>query len=286
MNKTPPPLPARRPEAPRTYPVFKLADVMRIIVKDCGGVVVERHGTGTDKVLILPEPAQELVSILSYGRRSPQNFRELKLIGLGHFVLTPDNSRLTLVTHFIQIHTTNRTPVSASNLGPDGAPNPGLDFLEYYRDEYLAYEREFNTDAFGRVVDPFLESCGHAEFVLDGHSHPDLGAFFSAPDKAVGRAQAAVDPVCLYVCDPIRRQMKAAVGKELADAEVIVFGRTGTSPQPVSAGSEQLLPPADALVRLASRCLRTDGVSGGVRLRPRPGGKTSLKIKLVVPGKE
>ena len=63
MNKTPPPLPARRPEAPRTYPVFKLADVMRIIVKDCGGVVVERHGTGTDKVLILPEPAQELVSI-------------------------------------------------------------------------------------------------------------------------------------------------------------------------------------------------------------------------------
>ena len=110
MNKTPPPLPARRPEAPRTYPVFKLADVMRIIVKDCGGVVVERHGTGTDKVLILPEPAQELVSILSYGRRSPQNFRELKLIGLGHFVLTPDNSRLTLVTHFIQIHTTNRTP--------------------------------------------------------------------------------------------------------------------------------------------------------------------------------
>lgn len=256
---------------------------MEVIQKKCGNVFVkERHGKGRNKVIILPEPERELGVMISYGRHSPMNAAEQKLIGLGHFMVDGKGSMITVVSHFIQIHTTNRSAVGASNLGPNGEYNPGLDFLEYYREEFLRTEARYNTDASGCQVDPFLKLCGPSEFVLEGHTHPDLGVFYSKTDRVSGEARAASSPVCIFVCDPIRKEMLGSIGKEFAQAEIIVYSRGEAAPEDCGEDG-QPVSPTDEIVRLTSQCLRTRGYAGDIRFRTRLDGRGCIRIKLVVP---
>lgn len=283
-----PPMPARRPPQRKTYPVSSLKKVLDTIKSKCGDVSVkERHGKGRNKVLILPEAEQELSVIVSYGRRSPMNVYEQKLYGMGHFLVDEEGSVLTVVSHFIEIQTMNRNPIGASNLGPNGEYNPGLDFLEYHREEFLRNEAKFNTDAFGCQVDPFLKLCGPSEFVLEGHTHPDLGVFYSGTDKVSGAARAASSPVCIFVCDPIRKKMLGSIGKDFAEAEIMVFSRKTAAPD-TPGGDKRLPPPTDEILRLTGQCLRTRGYGGNMKQHVRMDGRGCLKIKLVLPraGKE
>lgn len=276
------PMPVRRPVQPKAYPVCSFKKAMEIIKNECGEIYIkERHGKGHNKVIILPESEQELNSIISYGRRSPMNVYEQKLYGMGHFMIDEDGSVIVVISHFIEIQTMNRTPVGASNLGPDGEYNHGLDFLEYHREEFLKNEEKFNTDAFGCQVDPFLKLCGSSEFVLEGHTHPDLGVFYSGTDKVSGAARAASSPVCIFVCDPIRKKMLGSIGKNFSEAEIIVFSR-GTVNQKDLSEDKRLIPPTDEIVRLAGHCIRTRGYAGNIRVRTRIDGKSCLKIKIVI----
>lgn len=280
------PMPARKVTQPKTYPVCPLTEVMDVIKKNCGDVYIrERHGKGPNKVIILPEATRELEVMISYGRRSPMNVSEQKYSGFGHFLLHKNGSYITIVKHFIEIQTMNRTAVGASNLGPRGENNPGLDFLAYHREEFLGNEAKFNTDAFGFQVDPFLKRCGPSEFVLEGHTHPDLGVFYSGTDKISGAARAASAPVCIFVCDPVRKQMLGSVGKDFADAEIIVYARRETA-QDNCGRDRSLPPPTDEIMRLVSHCLHTLGYAGGTRLKTRHDGKRCLKIKLIIPYKK
>lgn len=278
------PMPTRRPLEPKTYPVCSLKKAMDIIKSKCGDVYIkERHGKGLNKVIILPEATRELEVMLSYGRRSPMNVNEQKIQGYGPTFLTDEEGHsLTVVAHFIEIPTNNRSATSAGNLGINGERNPGLDILEYKREEYLKGEYDFNTDADGFQVNPFLKLAGPSEFNLEGHSHPGLGVFFSGPDKASGSARASSSPVCIFVCDPIRKKMLAAVGKDFAEAEIIVLSR-GKVPHEGLSEDKRLIPPTDEIVRLSGQCLRTHGYSGDIRYRTRINGKGCLKIKLVIP---
>lgn len=178
------PMPTRRPSEPKTYPVCSLKKALDIIKSKCGDVYVkERHGKGRNKVIILPEPEQELNSIISYGRRSPMNVYEQKLYGMGHFLVDDDGNVITIISHIIEIQTMNRNPVGASNLGPNGEYNPGLDFLEYHRLEFLRNEAKFNTDAFGYQVDPFLKLCGPRSSFWKGILTPISVCFTAEPTR-------------------------------------------------------------------------------------------------------
>lgn len=277
------PMPTRRPASPKTYPICPLKEVMNMIESKCGQVfIMERHGKGGNKVILLPEATRELEVMISYGRRSPMNANEQKYAGYGHYLMDENGHIFLIVNHFIEIQTMNRNAVGASNLGPNGEYNPGLDFLEYHREEFLRMEEKYNTDAFGCPVDPFLKLCGPSEFVLEGHTHPDLGVFYSGTDKRSGAARAASSPVCIFVCDPIRKKMLGSIGKDFADAEVIVYGR-GTDSREDLSEDKRLIPPTDEIVRLASQCLRTRGYAGNIRLRTRLDAKGCLKIKLIIP---
>ena len=220
------PLPPKKKRPKPEFPVMSLDNVMDTIFDKCGNVYIyDRHGTGDNKVIILPEPWDELKMMVSYGRRSPMNDLEQKFIGLGHILKDEDENTIIVVSHFMQIPTMNRNPVGASNLGPNGEKNPGLDFLEYYYDEYLKNEFRLNTDAYGYQVDPFLQKCGASIFTINGHTHPGLGVFLSSTDKISGAACAATMPICNLVCDPVRRQILGKIGKGFEDAEIIVMSR-------------------------------------------------------------
>ena len=278
------PMPTRRPASSKTYPICSLKKAMDIIDKKCGDVyIMEKHGKGLNKVIFLPEATRELSVMLSYGRPSPMNVNELKLQGYGQtFLLDDECHTLTIVAHFIEVPTNNRSATSAGNLGVNGENNPGLDILEYKRKEYLKGEYDFNIDEYGHQINPFLKFGGPSKFILEGHTHPNLGVFFSGPDKESGAARAASSPVCIFVCDPIRKKMLAAIGKSFAEAEIIVYSR-GTTPQEDLSEDKGLIPPTDEIARLASQCLRLHGYTGDIRFRTRIDGRGCLKIKLVIP---
>lgn len=281
-NSKPTPLPKRRPTESRTYPICSFDRACNIIERKCGAVYIEeRHGKGMNKVIILPEATQELKIMLSYGRRSPMNLKEQKYTGYGHYMVDEDGYVIIIVKHFIEIQTMNRNAVGASNLGPNGENNPGLDFLEYHREEFMKNEVKCNMDAFGFEVDPFLEICGGSEFVLEGHSHPDLGTFYSQTDRVSGSARAASLPVCIFVCDPVRKEMLGSIGRTFADAEVIVYNRDemGVSEKVVFSQVH----PVDEIAKFASQCLRTRGCSGYTRVYTRWDGRACMKLKLIIP---
>lgn len=117
---------------------------------------------------------------------------------------------------------------------------------------------------------------------VTGTTYPDLGVFYSGTDKVSGAARAASSPVCIFVCDPIRKKMLGSIGKDFAEAEIIVFSR-GTAPQEDLSEDKRLIPPTDEIVRLASQCLRTRSYAGDIRLHTRIDGRGCLKIKLVIP---
>ena len=278
------PMPDRRPKVPKTYPICSLKKAMSIINTNCGDVYVsERHGKGNNKVIILPEAMLELEVMISYGRRSPMNAKEQKYAGYGHYMVDENGHNITIVKHFIEIQTMNRNAVGACNLGPNGEYNHGLDFLEYHREEFLRTESKYNTDAFGYPVDPFLKLCGPSEFVLEGHTHPDLGVFYSGTDRTSGSARAATSPVCIFVCDPIRKKMLGSIGKDFVEAEIIVYSRNKAVKEEQLCEDKRLIPPTNEIVRLTSQCLRTRGYFGDISLRTRIDGKGCLKIKLVIP---
>ena len=187
-----PPIPKHRPQEPKKYPTLSIKKVCAMIEERCGSVrITERHGRECGNyAVILPEAMQELTSIISYRRRSPMNVNEQKFGGYGHFLRNPAGGMIAVIKHFIEVPTVNRTPVSAGNLGPNGELNPALDFLEYVRAEFFRTEKQFNTDAYGCEVDPFLELCGGSEFVMECHTHPDLGVFWSAADRRSGSHRA------------------------------------------------------------------------------------------------
>lgn len=235
----PPTLPFRKPEEEKKYAELSCEEIMEIIKEKCGSTAFdESYGDGEHTVFFLPEAADELKSMVSYGRRSPMNIKEMKFIGLGHFFKAKDERVSIVVSHFLQIFTTNRTSVSAENLGPDGEHNPGLEFLEYYRNEFLEYEKKCNIDAFGKQVDPFL-SYGASEYVLEGHTHPDLGVFWSSTDRKSGMARAAKKPVCIFVCDPVRKKMLGCIGSGFENARVIVVKRQQSEVHDVKEKSEK-----------------------------------------------
>lgn len=280
-----PALPPRRERTPRTYPVLSAQKIAEIIESKCGNVsVAETHGKGRNKVFFLPEAYQECKMIVSYGRRSPMNHNEKKFIGMGHFFVGEEGSVNIVVSHFIEVLTTNRSTVSASCLGPNGESGPGLDFLEYHREEFLRYEKQYNQDAGGCMVDPFLKLCGSSECVLDGHTHPDLGVFFSGPDKANGAARAASAPVCIFVCDPVRSEMLGCVGRDFDSAEIIAYDRTAQTAAPPEEREENRTGDCvGGLMRFANDCLRIPDITGAVKSRTRMDGKVRLKIDMVVP---
>lgn len=292
--KNTPALPPRKKNTANTYPVCSFKNICKAIERHCGNVhITEKHGHGKNKVVFLPEATQELMMIISYGRKSPMNLYEQKYLGFGHTFLDEDGNVINVVKHFIEIHTMNRSTVGASNLGPHGEDNPGLDFLEYYREEFLKHEKEFNLDSYGCIIDPFIKE-GASQYILEGHTHPNLGCFFSGTDRVSGSARAAQKPISIFVCDPIRREMLAATGKSFEDTEVIVYDRKSADTPPVknaidNAYNDYVSTEAtsnmgtEEIASITSNCLNKRGFSGKLRIRKRFDNRTVMKIKLVLP---
>lgn len=208
----------------RKFPEVKLQKVLDLIKHYCGPVDVEYFGSAKDEkdadiLIFLPTATREFKNMVYWGEVHPINKDEQIYQGMGH-ILMDGNKRIIVVSHFLYIYAARRTSVEAGILG-DKADSM-MTRIEYERELYVKYEMSCNRKKDGTFYDPIVEIAGPSEAVIYGHTHPNLGCFFSPPDRRSGFATPDL-PAVTFVADPIRKEMKAGVGMELKDAEIMVF---------------------------------------------------------------
>lgn len=182
--------------------------VFSAIQANCTPFEVDTYGDGHHVLYIIPEAYREFSEYVKYGRKRACNAHELQYIGLGHSFIDSNGSIQPVVTRIIPIYSASRGPTHAKAIseGNDAI----LDVLENERNIQNQLESEYNTDENGYTIDPFL-NYGPSKVVLFGHTHPDLGCFFSSVDHRSNYSTPS-SPIVTFVCDPIRKDMKAMVG--------------------------------------------------------------------------
>lgn len=189
------------------------------IQEQCGETHASEYGEDPCNLFILPEAAEELKSIVYYGKRRAVNCYEQQFQGMGYFFYDSDIINV-VVNHFLYIYPAKRTEISSAIVVGD--ENISMyDCLERERDIYEKLAAKFNVQDDGSLLDPFI-SQGKMQAVVFGHTHPNLGCFFSTVDLANTGASAEF-PSCSLVVDPIQEDMKAIVGVDNISAKVTVY---------------------------------------------------------------
>ena len=202
---------------------ISLLECIELIGRICGKTVLNEYGTKNnngDILIILPMAARELYTMLYWGDYHPINRDEQLYEGIGHIFIDGDR-RIVVVSHFMYIYAAERTPTSA-RIMKDGVFNSVMSRIEYEVNIYRQNEIKYNVLKDGILLNPFLDIAGSSRPVLYGHTHPNLGCFFSPDDKVSGFASQTF-PAVTFVADPIRKEMKAGVGMELKDAKILVY---------------------------------------------------------------
>lgn len=204
------------------YKQIKLSDITENISQKCGNTKFAKYGTQSnngDVVIFLPMATKEFETMVYWGEYHPVNRDEQIYEGIGH-IFMDGNRRIVVVSHFLYIYAAERTPTSACIM--NGTFNSVMTRIEYEVDIYNKNEVKYNVRKDGTLLNPVVGIAGPSRPVLYGHTHPNLGCFFSPPDRVSGFATPDF-PAVTFVADPIRKEMKAGVGVELSDAEILVY---------------------------------------------------------------
>lgn len=290
-NKHLPPLPADTCPAPAVqYPRLTPEQIRNEIRSRCGAGRMSCYSRGKHHLFILPEAWEELRSMIYFGKRTPVNVYEQQFQGMGRIFVAADGRISIVVSHFLYIYSASRGPTHSQIRGD--VQDRTLDRLQAEREIYLKLEKQYNTLPNGRVRDPFIR-YGKCAVVLGGHTHPDLGCFFSPPDHASSFATPHF-PAVTFVCDPIRKDMKAMVGVDEEEAVVCVmdYGQEEHETAPEPGHGEPVSTPElrqnsvsmiQELSRVCSGVLQTLGVSGSFRSRRGMDGKMHIKFTVAYP---
>lgn len=303
--QAPPPLP-RMDRPKKTYTQMSLKGILSKIQKQCAPAVIQTFGKGNHILVIPPRATVELMQMLDYGFWSPVNVYELQFVGEVH-VFQEGDHYIHVVTHFIRVYSLDRGRTHSTVCA--GGDNTALKFVEKEEEIFHKFEAKYNTDANGYTVDPFVH-YGPTIRAFHGHIHSDLGVFFSPTDRN-SNYSAANFPAITFVCDPIRKQMKAMVGMEGEDVKIIAFmppscvekkaAKRSAAPvsEPASAPADE---PAqdtqfsadmlrgmtveqqlDLLSKISSNLFRLDGASGFTKIGHNMDGDLVVRLRMKLP---
>ena len=219
---SPPPLPNDHREKvekkEKKMPVFSIKEIFDQIKEKCELTKVQKFGSGNHYVVILPEAWEELKSMIGWGKRTPTNVYEQLYQGMGHYFRNVDGNYILIVSHFLYIYAAHRSPTSACI--SNGEYDSMMRRIEYEREIFCSNEARYNRTFAGKVFDPWANHGSEVD--IYGHTHPDIGVFFSSDDKGSGYATPA-KPAAIFVADPIRKQLKSRVGVHQEEAQIVVF---------------------------------------------------------------
>lgn len=204
------------------YPCLTTDEILKTISHNFAGVPVsiEKYGKGVHMVIILPEAMAEFDAMVGWGRRTPNNAYEQLYQGIGHVFVDKSESVTLVISHFLYIYAADRSPVSACVF--KGSYDSIMERIAYEREVYNRNEIKYNRAPQGYSYDPFVVKCGKSIPVLYGHTHPNIGVFFSPDDRTSGFASASL-PAATFVADPIRKEMKAMIGIGQEDARILAL---------------------------------------------------------------
>lgn len=226
---SPPPLPDDHREKvekkEKKMPVFSIKEVFNLIKEKCDYTKVHKYGEGNHFLVILPEAWEELKCMIGWGKITPVNVDEQLYQGMGPYLRNVDGKDILVVSHFLYIYAAHRSPTSACI--SNGEYDSMMRRIEYEREIFCGNEVRCNRTLTGKVFNPWAELG--SEVVLYGHTHPDIGVFFSPDDKGSGYA-TPTKPAAIFVADPIRKQLKARVGVAQEEAQIVVFEYSTKAP--------------------------------------------------------
>ena len=216
---------ARKPIAhgtfkPRIHGDLSTREVQEIITRKCKCRVITSNGSGP-VVIFLPHGWDNLVASTNYGKWTPENELESQYFLEGYYFKDPSGKTTTVVTHVLTpvSHSRHRT---AAQLYEEGGENAykNLEDQEKALAEHACAGRVSST---GAELNPFFKEYGAPIRVGFGHTHPNLGVFFSATDKTSVFA-APGEPWVTMVVDPRRCDILVTTGKDLTKSKLIIMG--------------------------------------------------------------
>ena len=233
MTTTPPALPASgKTLRKRETSLTKLSSgmVFSTISSLCTPFEIEFYGEGSHTLYFLPEASEDLYYCVQYGKKRASNVHEQQFIGLGHDFIDEHRNVHMVVTRIIPIFSASRGPTHAKVISEGNDAMLGV--LENERKIQNQLEVEYNLDEDGYTIDPFLQ-YGPSKVILFGHTHPNLGCLFSPTDHRSNYSTPS-KPIVTFVCDPIRKDMKAMVGTGCDSMKIMVcrHEHTESSPAP------------------------------------------------------
>ena len=204
---------------PRIDGSLSANEINNIIYKKCDARPIIDSGKGS-LVIFLPHAWDNFCASTNYGKWTAENELESQYFLEGYFFVDKRMYSTAVVTNVV-------TPFSASQnhaaaeLYSEGRTN-AYEIVEQKEADIKKYASCGKDMESGVALNPFFKDYGPPHRVGFGHTHPNIGVFFSGTDKTSVFA-AEGEPWVTMVADPRRCQLLVATGKALSPSRIVVF---------------------------------------------------------------
>ena len=219
MRRLPTPCGMSKPRIDGSLPIGEIANA---VIKKCYACPVLESGKENESaVIFLPHAWDNLCAATGYGKWASENELESQYFLEGYFFKDEQARTTTVVTNVFAALSASRSRTSAELYSKDAKFN-AYDFIEQQEEELEKYASCGKDVQTGAELNPFFEAFGPPHRIGFGHTHPNLGVFFSSVDRTSVFAIEG-EPWITMVADPRRREVLVTVGKDLSPVHLIIF---------------------------------------------------------------
>lgn len=273
---------ASKPLVPRLNGALTPLETANLISEKCLAEPINFKKGEKAYVFFVPHAWETFCASVSYGKWVPENELESHYFLEGYFFVDPSGVSSTVVTNIITPKSASQGKTSAQLYSKE---NNAYAMVQEKEAELIKYGTKGKNNKTGAEINPFYETFGPPCRVGFGHTHPNIGCFFSSVDRTSVFAVPG-EPWITMVADPRREEILAAVGTELLTANVVTFGlkkkevispsQSNGKPSPVSASSGEIVEQFIGFIRFVDAQL-----SAGCSAKIKIGGKLpgTLKFK-------
>lgn len=210
---------APKPMVPRINGSLSPYEVASIISEKC---LVETSSLKKGEkayVFFTPHAWESFSSSIHFGKWVPENELESQYFLEGYSFVDKIGVTSTVVTNIVTPNSASQGKTSAKLYSKE---NNAYTTVEAREAELAKYSSKGKINKTGAQINPFYEKFGAPCRVGFGHTHPNIGCFFSSVDKTSIFAVPG-EPWITMVADPRREELLVAVGSEMRIANVVTF---------------------------------------------------------------